>query len=135
MKMANQYFNEIDKSIGANEIIETCDRNGITQGRYATIYMKFKDFAKIANKGLCIGCFPNPYNVSKARQMLNLKLVEYVGMYHFINNILEVPTIVGKSKTKEPLHVKLNDKNCIFVVVEQVECTMVKLYGFIPARM
>ena len=78
--------------------------------------------------GLRIGCLPNPHTVSVARKMLNLKLGDYVGEYYLINNTLEVPA-TAKSKTEDPIKVKLNDNNSIFVDVEQVQRTMVELYN------
>ena len=65
--------------------------------------------------------------MSVLRRMFNLKLGEYVGNYHSINNSLEVPATV-KSKSKDPIHIKLNDNNSFFADVEQVQRTMVELY-------
>lgn len=128
IQMANQYLDRIGKSVGPNDILETCDRNGITHAGYGAIYKKFKGAIKSVGKGLRIGCLPNPHTVSVARKMLNLKLGEYVGDYHSINNTLEVPA-TAKSKAKDPIKVRLNDNNSLFVDVEQVQRTMVELYN------
>jgi len=108
------------------------DKNGITQSAYSVVYKKFKGAAKLADKGLQIGCLPNPNSVTKVRQMLNLKLRDYIGDYKFINDTLQVPTSKG-SKMKDPVTVKLNDFNSLFADVEQVQRTMVQLYGITTA--
>ena len=125
--MANHYLDQIGKSVGANEILETCDRNGITNAGYGAIYKEFKGGVKSVGKGLWVGCLPKPHAVSVLRRMFNLKLGEYVRNYHSINNSLEVPATV-KSKSKDPIHIKLNDNNSFFADVEQVQRTMVELY-------
>ena len=125
--MANHYLDQIGKSVGANEILETCDRNGITNAGYSAIYKKFKGGVKSVGKGLRVGCLPKPHAVSVLRKMLNLKVGEYVGKYHSINNSLEVSATV-KSKSKDPIHVKLNDNNSCYADVEQAQRTMVELY-------
>lgn len=38
--MANYYMNKIGSKVGAPEILETCDPNGITQSGYRAIYKK-----------------------------------------------------------------------------------------------
>jgi len=84
---------------------------------------------KSAGKGLRIGCLPNPHKGTLTRQHLNLKLLEYVGAYYSICDILEV-VAPNKAKNKEPIRVRLNDSNNFFVDVEQVQRTMVDLYNF-----
>jgi len=101
--------------------------NGITNVGHNAIYRKFKGAVKSAGKGLRVGCLPKPHVVLALRKMLNLKLREYVGKYHSINNSLEVPPTV-KCKSKDPIQVKLNDNNSFFVDVKQVQRTMVELY-------
>lgn len=129
VRMANYYLNKIGEQVGATDILETCDRNGITHSGYGAIYKRFKGAARVAGRGIRVGCLPNPYQVSIARKMLNLKLVEYVGEYYSLNETLVVaPT--AKSSNKEPMKVCLNEMNSIFVDVEQVQRTMVLLYGF-----
>ena len=76
--IANEYMDKIGESIGPEEIVETMDYNGITQNGYAAVYKRFQSAAKVSNKGLRIGCLPRPFRVSKTRQMLNLKLAEFI---------------------------------------------------------
>ena len=128
VRMAIYYLDQIGKSVGPNDILETCDRNGITHAGYGAIYKKFKGAIQSVGKGLRIGCLPNPHTVSVTRKMLNLKLGDYVGEYYSINNTLEVPA-TAESKIEDPIEVKLNDNNSIFVDVEQVQRTMVELYN------
>jgi len=90
IRMANFYLDKIGENVGANEICETMDRNGITQVGYVAVYKQFKGATRAAGRGLRIGCLPNPHQISLARSMLNLKLSEYVGKYYSIVSTLEV---------------------------------------------
>lgn len=132
IRMANFYLDKIGENVGANEICETMDRNGITQAGYAAVYKQFKGATRAAGRGLRIGCLPNPHQISLARSMLNLKLSEYVGKYYSIVSTLEV-TPPPKSKSKDLVKVSLNEFNSIFVDVEQVQRTMVELYEITPS--
>jgi len=122
VRMANHYMNKIGSNVGAPEILETCDLNGITQSGYRAIYKKFSGTVKSTGKGLRIGCLPNPHKVTLLRQYLNLKLSEYVGAYYSICDTLEVAA-PNKAKNKEPVRVSLNENN-------KVQRTMVDLYNF-----
>jgi hypothetical protein len=129
VRMANYYMDKIGEKIGANEILETCDRNGITHRGYGAIYKQFKGAAKSSGRGLRIGCLPNPHKISIARSLLNLKLQEYVGEYYPIISTLKAsPT----GNNKEHVLVSLNEYNSLFTDVEQVQRTMVELYGITP---
>ena len=66
--------------------------------------------------------------MSKTRQMLNLKLAEFIGNYYSLteSNTFPLPT---KSKEKDFVIVSLNQYNNICADVEQVQRTMVELYG------
>jgi hypothetical protein len=57
---------------------------------------------------------------------LNGKLKDFIGDYKHIDNTLEVPDPEDKSKA---LQYVLNDKNNIFVDIEAVQRSMIKLYG------
>ena len=130
--MANFYLDKIGENVGANEICEAMDRNGITQVGYAAVYKQFKGATQAAGRGLCIGCLPNPHQISLARAMLNLKLSEYVGKYYSIVSTMDV-TPPPKSKSKDLVKVSLNEFNSIFVDVEQMQRTMVELYKITPS--
>jgi hypothetical protein len=130
--MANFYLDKIGENVGANEICETMDRNGITKPGYAAVYKQFKGATRVAGRGLRVGCLPNPHQISLARSMFNLKLSEYVGKYYSIVSTLEV-TPPPKSKSKDLVKVSLNEFNSIFVDVEQVQRTMVELYEITPS--
>jgi hypothetical protein len=132
IRMANFYLEKIGENVGANEICETMDRNGITQASYAAVYKQFKGATRAAGRGLRVGCLPNPHQISLARSMLNLKLSEYVGKYYSIVSTVEV-TPPPKSKSKDLVKVSLNEFNSIFVEVEQVQRTMVELYEITPS--
>ena len=126
--IANEYMDKIGESIGPHEIVETMDYNGITQNGYAAVYKRFQSAVKVSNRGLRIGCLPRPFRVSKTRQMLNLKLAEFIGDYYSLteSNTFPLPT---KSKEKDFVIVSLNQYNNICADVEQVQRTMVELYG------
>jgi hypothetical protein len=83
--------------------------------------------------GTCLRVtLPNPHQVSLVlRQILNLKLDEYVGEYYSIEDTLEIQP-PSKSKKKEPIKVILNDSNTLFVDLERVQQTMVKMYDITP---
>ena len=128
VKLANKYLDKIGEIIHPADILETCDRNMISHSGYDAIYKRFKGAAKLVGRGIRIGCLPNAWQVSCAWRMLNLKLLEYVEDYYCINETLMVPPS-AKSAKKEPVKVTLNEMNLIFCDVEQVQCTMVLLYG------
>lgn len=128
VKIANKYLDKIGELIQPIDILETCDRNMISHSGYDAIYKRFKGGAKLAGLGMRIGCLPNPWQVSCARKMLNLKLLEYVGEHYSINESLMVPPS-AKSTKKEPVKVTLNEMNSLFCDVEQVQRTMVRFYG------
>jgi hypothetical protein len=132
VNMTNKYLNKIGERVRPCDVLETCDRNGITHNGYEAIYKRFKGAARVAGRGLRIGCLPNPHQVSLARSMLNLKLTEYVGEYYSLNETLVVPAS-AKATSKEPVKVCLNEMNSLFVDVEQVQRTMVQLYGLTPS--
>ena len=129
VKLANKYLNKIGEIIQPTDILQTCDRNMISHSGYDAFYKQFKGAAKLVGRGIRIGCLPNPWHVSCARRMLNLKLSQYVGEYYSINETLMVPPSV-KSAKKEPVKVTLNEMNSLFCDIEQVQRTMVLLYGF-----
>ena len=74
--------------------------------------------------------------VSLLRRELNSRLKDLVGDYYYIDSTLELvaPTSVtnGKGKKKNPdiSRVVLTTKNSLFVDIEVVQRTMVKLYKF-----
>ena len=74
--------------------------------------------------------------VSLLRTELNSRLKDLVGDYYHIDNMLELvaPASVtnGKGKKKNPdiSRVVLTTKNSLFVDIEVVQRTMVKLYKF-----
>jgi len=127
-RMVNHYLEKIGKSMGPENILETCDRNGITHSGYGAIYKNFRSAVKRVGKGIRVGCLPNPHQVSKLRQELNSKLEDMIGQYYHIENTLVIPPS-AKSKSKEPLQIILSARNSFFVDVETVQRTMVKLYG------
>jgi len=61
VNMTNKYLNKIGKHVLSCDILETCDRNGITHNGYDTIYKQFKGATHATRCGLCIGCLPNPH--------------------------------------------------------------------------
>jgi hypothetical protein len=130
IELTNSFMDKISESLGPEDIAETMDYNGITQDGWSAVFKQYKGAVRTANKGIRV-CFPNPFQVSKVRQMLNLKLSEYVGEYYSLTESLEIPPI-RNSKDKESIKVSLNENNSIFVDVEQVQCTMVELYGITP---
>lgn len=132
VNMTNKYLNKIGERVRPCDVLETCDRNGITHNGYEAIYKRFKGVARVAGRGLRIACLPNPHQVSLARRMLNLKLTEYVGEYYSLNETLVVPAS-AKATSKELVKVCLNEMNSLFVDVEQVQRTMVQLYGLTPS--
>lgn len=130
--IANQYMDKIGESIGPSEVVETMDYNGITQTGHAAVFKRFQSAAKVANKGLRVGCLPKPFKVLKTRQMLNLKLYDYIGDYYFLTDSNTFPPVTkskARSKENEIIKVSLNQYNNIFADVEQVQRTMVELDG------
>lgn len=85
-----------------------------------------------AGLGKRVNCLPNPWHVACSRKEMNFKLAEYVGEYCLLNETITVPAS-KKSELKEPLKVILNEMNSFFCDVEQVQRTMVHLYGVTPA--
>ena len=69
------------------------------------------------------------------RRKLNGNLRNMVGDYKHVCNVLEVTTSSKNSKDKSKEkglqieRIVLNDKNTMFVDIEAVQRTMVKLYG------
>jgi len=67
---------------------------------------------------------------------MNGKLKDLVGEYYHIDSTLEIvsqvpmPNAKGRKKKKEITRVVLSSKNYLFVDIEVVQRTMVKLYGF-----
>jgi hypothetical protein len=121
--MANHYLDRIGKSVGPIDILETCDRNGITHAGYGAIYKKFKGAIKSAGKGLRVGCLPNPHTVSVARKMSNLKLGEYVGDYYSINNTLEVPATAKSKRNNRQLTLRPKLNNGAAPTFDAIEST------------
>jgi len=74
--------------------------------------------------------------VSLLRTELNSKLKDLIGEYYYIDSTLELVAQVpvtnakGKKKKSEITRVVLTSKNSLFVDIEVVQRTMVKLYGF-----
>lgn len=131
VRMVNYYMGKIRNNVNANDILETCDRNGFTHMGCGAIYKQFKSTTKLVGKGLHIRCLPNPHWVLVARQILNLKLQEHIGKYYSINDTMEIlPT--SKAKTKGHVTVSLNNRNLLFVNVEHVQHIMVELYDITP---
>ena len=70
------------------------------------------------------------------RRELNSKLKDLVGEYYHVESTLELETQAtctnGRAKKKKPdiSRVVLTSKNNLFVDIEVVQRTMVKLYGF-----
>lgn len=70
------------------------------------------------------------------RRELNSKLKDLVGEYYHVESTLELETQAavtnGRAKNKKPdlSRVVLTSKNNLFVDIEVVQRTMVKLYGF-----
>jgi len=52
VKMANHYLHKIGQNIGALDIYEIMDKNGIIQLVYSTMYKIFKGTTKLVSKGL-----------------------------------------------------------------------------------
>lgn len=125
--ITNRYLEKIGTEVGAHEILGVLDDSGITQSAYRRVYTQFKEGAKIAGKGLRIGCLPKPFHISLLRQQLNSKLTDFVGQYYSINNSIEFP-VGSKSKKKEPVKIKLTSHNSLFCDIEAVQRTMVLLY-------
>jgi len=75
------------------------------------------------------------FKVNFLQRKLNGNLRDMVGDYKYVCNVLEVPTSAKNSKDKSKEkglqieRIVLNDKNTIFVDIEAVQRTMVKLYG------
>jgi len=88
VKMANHYFHKISQNMRAYDICEIIDKNGITLLAYSIVYKKFRGAAKLVSKRLWIAYLSNLSNITKVRQMLNLKLCDYIEEYKFINNTL-----------------------------------------------
>ena len=130
-KMANETLKRIGGFLGPNEILEVCDSSAITQDAYSRIYKKFKCGVKASGCGVRIGCLPTPNAVSTLRTKLNSKLHEFVGEYYHIDDNLVIPPN-SKSKKKKPQQIVLNEMNSIFVDVEAVQRTMVRLYEIAP---
>lgn len=76
------------------------------------------------------------YQVTLLRTELNSKLKDLVGDYYYIDSTLEllaqvsVTNAKGRKKKSEITRVVLTKKNSLFVDIEVVQRTMVKLYGF-----
>jgi len=132
--VTNKYLQKIGAGMGAREILATCDRSGITQEGYTSVYKQFKDSVQAAGKGLKVHCLPKPYHVSILRKEMNSKLSDFVGQYYSINNFLDISS-QAKSKNKQPDHVQLTAKNSLFVDIEQMQRTMVQLYRITPEGM
>lgn len=131
-RMAQQYLDKIGKNICAEDILETCDRSGITQSGYGALYKTFKRAASCAGGGSRVRCLPPPHAVSKLRQELNAKLSDLIGEHQHIDSSFDVPAPT-KSKSKEPMKITLSSKNSLFVDVEAVQRTIVSLYGITPS--
>jgi hypothetical protein len=77
--------------------------------------------------------------VSLLRRELNGNLRDLVGDYRHVSSVLEVRARTSKSKDKSKgkglkmEKIVLNDKNTMFVDIEAVQRTMVKLYGVTEA--
>lgn len=125
VQMANYYLNKIGDVVGSHEILQTLDENGITQKGYRAIFKKFKGGVQRASKNLRVGCLPAPYNVSKLRATMNAKLTDLRGEYYHIHMNFEI-----EEKNKEPKRLVLDEFNNLFLDVESVQWTMVKLYKF-----
>ena len=85
-RMPNHYLEKIGKSVRLENILETCDRNGITHFGYDAIYKSFKGVVKSVGKGFRVGCLPNPYQVSKLRQEMNSQLEDMIGEHYHTEN-------------------------------------------------
>ncbi len=76
------------------------------------------------------------YQVSLLQTELHSKLKDLVGDYYHINSTLEIQSKAsmtstkGKKRKAEITRVILTAKNSLFVDIEHVQRTMVKLYGF-----
>ena len=129
-ELTNSFMGKISESLGPEDIVKTMDYNNITQDGWCVVFKQYKGSVRTTNKGIRV-CLPNPFQVSKVRQLLNLKLNEYIGEYYSLTESLEVPP-TRNSKDKESIKVSLNKNDSIFIDVEQVQCTMVELYGITP---
>ena len=128
VKITNKYLEKIGEIIQSADILETCDRNMISHSGYDAIYKQLKGAAKLVGRRIIIGCLPNPWQVSCARRMLNLKLSKHVEEYYSINETFMVPPSAKFAK-KDLVKVTLNEMNSLFCDVEQVQRTMMLLYG------
>lgn len=76
------------------------------------------------------------HQVKLLRSELNSKLKDLIGDYYHIDSTLEMVAQVpvtnakGRKKKSEITRVVLTSKNNLFVDIEVVQKTMVKLYGF-----
>jgi len=73
---------------------------------------------------------------------MNGNLKNYIGDYYHINNSWQIPVKAGEDPKKRitPTHLHLDENNTLFVDVETVQRSMVKLYditleGKVPRRL
>jgi hypothetical protein len=129
-RIAKHYLEKIGQHVGPEQIVETCDRSGITQSGYGAIYKTFKKAVACAGAGSRVSCLPAPYKVSKLREELNKNLKDLIGDYYSISNLFEIPP---SAKSKAPQKIVLSPRNSFFVDIEVVQQTMIRLYNITPA--
>lgn len=130
VRMANFYLNKIGEKVGTRSVLQTCDESGITQAGYNSFYKKFKGGIRSAGKGLRLGCLPNPHQVQLLRKELNMNLEDLVGQPMFISNTYEVAPSTKKNQksAKEGKLLTLDKFNNLFLDIESVQRTMIRLY-------
>lgn len=129
---ANECLEKIGSECGAQEILATCDRNGITQRGYSALYQRFKKGVRVVRHGLRVSCLPKPFHISLLRLSMNAKLKEFVGDYYSINDTMET---LSRPKSRKNERIELNNHNSFFVDIEAVQKTMILLYKITTSGM
>ncbi|KAG0595634.1 hypothetical protein M758_UG183700 [Ceratodon purpureus] len=89
-----------------------------------------KEGLRFVDKNMNLKSMPNPFQVSLLRTEMNGNLKNYIGDYYHINNSWQIPVKAGEDPKKRntPTHLHLNENNTLFVDVETVQRSIVKLY-------
>lgn len=134
IEMANTYLKKVGQAVGPHEVLQVCDESGITLNGFNKLYKKFKGGINQAKKGLRFEYLPNLHQVLQLRKELNKKFEDLVGKPLFLNSTYEVGCNSKSLKPKDKL-LQLDNFNNVFLDVEVVQRTMIRLYKFTPEGM
>ena len=121
--IAKQSLQKVSEAFTRADAQGICDMAGISTKSYRMLFNKVKEgFNSKLGKKTVIP-FPKPFHVNKARNILNLGMVELVGEPCHVSSTLTVTKKSGEQKI-----IELTEFNNFIIDVRKLQMAMVKFY-------